>query len=88
MARYMSEMFDFIYLFLQIKFKPGKKGTSVICIIQRNLKITYLSNKASLITHLVKNLPVMQEILVQFLGQEDLLEMDSQLTPSTFGLPL
>ena len=88
MARYISEMFDFIYLFLQIKFKPGKKGTFVIFIIQQNLKITYLRNKASLITHLVKNLPVMQEILVQFLGQEDLLEMDRQLTPSILGLPL
>ena len=29
---------------------------------------------ASLIAQLVKNLPAMQEILVQFLGQEDLLE--------------
>ena len=39
MARYISEMFDFIYLFLKIKFKPGKKGTFVIFIIQQNLKI-------------------------------------------------
>ena len=29
---------------------------------------------ASLIAQLVKNLPAMQETLVQFLGQEDLLE--------------
>ena len=30
--------------------------------------------KASLIVQLVKNLPVMQETLVRFLGQEDTLE--------------
>ena len=30
--------------------------------------------RTSLIAQLVKNLPAMQEILVQFLGQEDLLE--------------
>ena len=29
---------------------------------------------ASLVAQLVKNLPAMQEILVRFLGQEDLLE--------------
>ena len=29
---------------------------------------------ASLIAQLVKNLPAMQEILIQFLGEEDLLE--------------
>ena len=31
-------------------------------------------NRASLMVQLVKNTPAMQEILVQFLGQEDLLE--------------
>ena len=36
--------------------------------------IDYPSMKASLIAQLVKNLPVMQKILVRFLGQEDLLE--------------
>ena len=30
---------------------------------------------ASLVAQLVKNLPAMQNTLVQFLGQEDLLEM-------------
>ena len=33
-----------------------------------------ISYKASLIAQLVKNLPAIQETLVQFLGQEDLLE--------------
>ena len=33
-----------------------------------------LDNWASLIGQLVKNLPAMQETLVQFLGQEDPLE--------------
>ena len=31
-------------------------------------------NRAPLVAQLVKNLPAMQEILVQFLGQEDPLE--------------
>ena len=34
----------------------------------------YLIHWASLMAQLVKNLPAMQETLVRFLGQEDLLE--------------
>ena len=34
----------------------------------------YFASMGSLIAQLVKNLPEMQEILVRFLGQEDLLE--------------
>ena len=34
----------------------------------------FSSARASLIAQLVKNLPAMQETLVRFLGQEDLLE--------------
>ena len=34
----------------------------------------YLALGASLVAQLVKNLPAMQEILVQFLGREDPLE--------------
>ena len=34
----------------------------------------YSEKQASLIAQLVKNLPAMQETLVQFLGQEDLLK--------------
>ena len=34
----------------------------------------YLALGASLVAQLVKNLPAMQEILVQFLGRDDLLE--------------
>ena len=33
-----------------------------------------LKQVASLVAQLVKNLPAMQEILVRFLGQEDLVE--------------
>ena len=36
--------------------------------------MTCIYNKDSLIAQLVKNLPVMQETPVQFLGREDLLE--------------
>ena len=35
-------------------------------------------NKASLIAESLKNLPAMQEIQVQFLGQEDFLEKDKE----------
>ena len=39
-----------------------------------SLIITITATRASLVTQLVKNLPAMQETLVQFLGQEDPLE--------------
>ena len=39
------------------------------------LNTYYVPDRASLIAQLVKNLPAMQETPVQFLGQEDLLEM-------------
>ena len=44
--------------------------------------------RASLIAQLVKNLPAMQETLVQFLGQEDPLEKGSATHSSILGLPL
>ena len=42
---------------------------------------------ASLIAQLVKNLPAMQETLVQFLGPEDPLERDRLPTPVFLGFP-
>ena len=39
-----------------------------------NLKLDLSFIRASLVAQLVKNLPAMQETLVQFLGQEDPLE--------------
>ena len=39
-----------------------------------SLRFTALNARASLMAQLVKNLPAMQETLVRFLGQEDLLE--------------
>ena len=42
----------------------------------------------SLIAQLVKNPPAMQKILVQLLGQEDLLEKGQATHPSILGLPL
>ena len=35
--------------------------------------------------HLVKNLPAMQETLVQFLGQDDLLEKEQATNSSILG---
>ena len=43
---------------------------------------------ASLVAHLVKNLPAMQETLVQFLGQEDPLEKGEVTHSSILGLVL
>ena len=42
---------------------------------------------ASLIAHLVKNPPAMQEIQIWFLGQEDLLEKGQATHSSMLGLP-
>ena len=43
---------------------------------------------ASLLAQLVKNLPAMQETLVQLLGQEDPLEKGKATHSSILGLPL
>ena len=42
---------------------------------------------ASLVAQLVNNFPEMQETLVQFLGQEDLLEKGWATHSSILGLP-
>ena len=42
---------------------------------------------ASLVTQLVKNPPAMQKTLVQFMGQEDLLEKGKATHSSILGLP-
>ena len=44
--------------------------------------------RASLIPQLVKNLPAMQETLVQLLGQEDPLEKGQATHSRALGLPL
>ena len=46
------------------------------------------SRRASLIVQLVKNLPAMQETPVQFLGQEDPLELGQATHASILALPL
>ena len=43
--------------------------------------------RASLVAQLVKNLPAMQEALVQLLGQEDPLEKGEATHSSILGLP-
>ena len=52
------------------------------------LHITFPSLRASLLGQLVKNLPAMQETLVQFLGQEDLLEKGQATYSNVLGHPL
>ena len=46
----------------------------MVCRNNKSSPVRELVNRASLIAQLVKNLPVMQEILVRFLGWEYLLE--------------
>ena len=48
---------------------------------------TSATRRASLIVQLVKNLPAMQEVLVQFLGQEDPLQKRQATHSSILGLP-
>ena len=50
--------------------------------------MSYINYGISLIAQLVKNLPVMQETPVRFLGQEDLLEKGKGIHSSILGLPL
>ena len=53
---------------------PRYSPDSSTLVMQVWITFYCLSNRASLITQLVKNLPAMQETLVWFLGQEDSLE--------------
>ena len=63
--------------------------------LRDKISISFLDHKrrankifgASLIAQLVKNLPAMQETLVQFLGWEDLLENGSAAHLRILGLP-
>ena len=68
---------------LNLNFQKTKIMTSIITSWQIDgetmetvKNFIFLGSKitGSLITQLVKNLPAMQETLVQFLGQEDLLK--------------
>ena len=49
---------------------------------------TYDLQWTSLIAQLVKNLPIMQETPVQFMGREDPLEKGQATHSSVLGLPL
>ena len=49
--------------------------------------VHYVQNRASLVAQLVKNLPVMQEAPVRFLGQEDHLEKGQATHFSILELP-
>jgi len=58
-----------INIFLSIFFKMSE-----LSILFKIIYKLYIKLRASLIAQLVKNLPAIQETLVQFLGQEDPLE--------------
>ena len=68
------------------------KEESIVNIGDRSFKATTYKSflakyRASLIAQLVKNLPAMQETLVQFLGQEDPLEKGLTAHSGILGLP-
>ena len=65
-----SKMTDMTVLFLHVAPQPHPPMPA------SEIKQTLLSTMASLIAQLVKNLPAMQETLVQFLGWEDPLEKE------------
>ena len=52
-----------------------------------DFKHGYAITEASLVAQLVKDLPAMQETLVQFLGQKDPLERDKLPTPVFLSFP-
>ena len=62
-------------------FGLKKKG------INKTYVVHYVQNRASLVAQLVKNLPVMQEAPVRFLGQEDHLEKGQATHFSILELP-
>ena len=56
-------------------------------LIHSYLLVAYPVMGASLVAQMVKNLPAMQETLVQFVGLEDLLEKGKATHSSILGLP-
>ena len=63
-----------IFLILVMSERHISLGTLCISLMTNDLIEHIFVCLTSLIVQLVKNLPAMQETLVQFLGQEDLLE--------------
>ena len=51
------------------------------------ITLSYATKRASLVDHLVKNAPAMQETLVRFLGQEGSLSKGQSMHSSIVGLP-
>ena len=51
------------------------------------LSLTHVLIQVSLVAQMVKNLPAMQEILVQFLGRKIPWRRDGLLTPVFLGFP-
>ena len=68
-----------------LKWKPT--SFQGFCLSYLALFICSIFRWAFLVIKLVKNLPAMQETLVGFLGQEDLLEKGQAIHFSVLGLP-
>ena len=73
--------FEFLKLFMHFAFHCCMQAFSscsewglVFVVVHELIVVASRLRTASLVTQLVKNLPAMQETLVQFLGQEDPLE--------------
>ena len=71
-----------------IKSRKGKCWLLSCWIVKVLNKWCFMHCQPSLIAHLVKNLPVMQETSVQFLGQEDPLAKGEATHSSILRLPL
>ena len=83
---------ELIFIFLSAFSCPSQKNSYLICenyqshfILINSFHLT--QNRASLIAQLVKNPPAMQEILVRFLGWENLLEKGQATTLVFLSFP-
>ena len=69
-----AEYTFFFPSFNTLSFNTGDAPGSIVVQEDTGINEAFLCLQASLVAQLVKNPPAKQETLVQFLGQEDLLE--------------
>ena len=80
-------MYSDIFNRLNLLVDGKKCQNSFYYCSQPRLMVCIVTIGASLVAQLVKNLPAMQETLVQFLSGEDLLEKNRLPTPIFLGFP-
>ena len=72
----------FFFFFSSTRTSPGHDTYFITSIFRYNLHMI----RASLVAQMVKNLPVMQDTQVQYLGWEDPLEKEMATHSSILGL--